>query len=306
MTPELTESQQKALRGIVAHVRRERLPEGTHIPEWTLAKLIGTSRSPVRVALEHLVNLGCMRYDRNRGYSVSASFEDFSGEVLEQMSSADDPAYMRMAESRFNGAIPDSVTEADLTRALDASRADVRKALLRAQNEGWVEKEAGYGWRFLPMIDSLEAYDDMYSLREAIEPACILSPKFRPDLNELRHLKQEQESILDGSRGPMSATERFEMNARLHEAIVSWSGNQFALQTVRRLDRLRRLAEYRQAPQRLPTADLAKEHLEILAAIERGDTLAAASLMKRHIDYARLKKAVSQVFDHAEAENRSP
>jgi len=302
MTSDLTLSQQKALREIVAYVRRERLPAGTHLPEWTLAKLIGTSRSPVRVALDRLVEAGVMRYDKNRGYSVEAPFDKLPPDVLEQVNSADDPLYLRLADARFRGEIPESVTEADLTRILDASRGDVRKVLVRAHSEGWAEKEAGYGWRFLPMIDSLEAYDDMYSLRAAIEPAGILSPKFRPNLEELRELRREQQAILHGGHEAMTATERFESNARLHETIAAWSGNRFALQTLRRLDQMRRLAEYRQAKQQLPRRALAQEHIDILDAIESGDVIGAASLMKRHIDAARTKKAVVEVFEREQTQ----
>ncbi len=297
MTSELTQSQQKALREIVSYVRRERLPPGTHLPEWMLAKRIGTSRSPVRVALDRLVEVGVMRYDKNRGYSVHAAVENMPQEVVDEMNAADDPLYLRLADARFQGQVPESVTEADLTRLLDISRADVRKILARAYSEGWVEKETGYGWRFLPMIDSLEAYDDMYSLRLAIEPAGILSPKFRPNLEQLDVLRKEQQAILDGGYESMTATERYESNSRLHEAIVGWSGNRFALQTLRRLDQMRRLAEYRQAKQQLPRRALAQEHLELLDAIRAGDTLGAASLMKQHIAGAQSKKVVVEVFD---------
>ncbi|AME27126.1 MULTISPECIES: GntR family transcriptional regulator [Burkholderiaceae] len=300
MTTDLTNSQQKALREIVAHVRRERLPAGTHLPEWTLAKLIGTSRSPIRVALNRLVQSGVMRYDKNRGYSVQASFSELPTDVLEQVNSVEDPLYLRLADAHFRGAVPKSVTEADLTRLLEASRSDIRKVLVRAHSEGWAEKEAGYGWRFLPMIDSLEAYDDMYALRLAIEPAGILNPKFRPNLDMLHELRREQLAILEGGHEAMTPTERFESNARFHEAIAAWSGNRFALQTLRRLDQMRRLAEYRQARQQLPRRALAQEHIDILDAIESGDMLAAASLMRQHVDAARRKKAVMEVFDRAD------
>jgi DNA-binding GntR family transcriptional regulator len=300
MISDLTNSQQKALREIVSYVRRERLPVGTHLPEWTLAKLIGTSRSPVRVALDRLVVSNLMRYDKNRGYSIGMSFEHLPGDLLEAVNAADDPLYLRLADLRLRNAIPESVTEADLTRLLSVSRSDVRKVLVRAHSEGWVEKEAGYGWRFLPMIDSLEAYDDMYALRLAIEPAGILSPKFHADLSELRELRREQEAILHGGHAAMTAIERFESNARLHEAIAAWSGNRLALQTLRRLDQMRRLVEYRQAKQVLPRQALAQEHIDILDAIEQGELLTAASLMRQHIDAARRKKAVLEVFRASE------
>jgi DNA-binding GntR family transcriptional regulator len=295
--PDLTNSQQKALREIVSHVRRERLAPGTHLVESALAKRLGTSRSPVRVALDRLVAAGVMRYDRNRGYFVHAAVEELPRDVLDEMHSVDDPLYLRLADARFKGEIPEAVTEADLTRLLGASRADVRKVLVRAHSEGWAEKETGYGWRFLPMIDSLEAYDDMYALRLAIEPAGILNPKFRPNMDVLRELQREQQAILDGGHETMTATERFESNARFHEAITLWSGNRFALQTMRRLDQMRRLAEYRQARQELPKRELAREHLQILDAIASGDALEAANLMRLHLNGARQKKAVVGVFE---------
>jgi DNA-binding GntR family transcriptional regulator len=297
MPPTLTSSQQKALREIINHVRRERLTHGARLPEWTLAKLIGTSRSPVRVALERLVGAGVMRYDKNRGYSVDATLDHLPQDLLDELNIPDDPLYLQLAEARFNGATPESVTESDLTRLLQASRSDVRKVLGRAQSEGWAEKEAGYGWRFLPMIDSLDAYDDMYMLRVAIEPAGILSPKFRPKREELRALRREQQEMLDGGYEVISAIDLFESNTRLHETIAAWSNNRFALQTLRRLDKMRRLAEYRQARQPLPRQALAQEHLDILDAIEAGDVLAAAGLMRQHIDAARRKKAVTEVFE---------
>lgn len=298
MTLDLTSSQRKALREIISYVRRERLAPGAHLPEWTLAKLIGTSRSPVKVALECLVEAGLMRFDRNRGYRLEGEFDPLPVTLKAYLQEVDDPLYLKLAEARFDGLVPDSVTEADLTRLLDASRGEVAKVLNRVQSEGWVEKEVGYGWRFLPMIDSLDAYDDMYSLRLAIEPAGILSPKFRPDLSQLQALRHEQQAILDGGYETISGIERFESNARFHQTIAQWSGNLFALQTIRRLDQLRRLAEYRQSRQDLPRQALAREHLDILSAIEVGDNLLAASLMRQHIEAARRKKAISAVFQH--------
>ena len=298
MTQDLTKSQRKALREIISYVRRERLPHGTHLPEWTLAKLIGTSRSPVKVALEFLVGAGLMRYDKNRGYHLDGDVDSLPPDLQVHVQELDDPLYLRLAEARFDGVVPESVTEADLTRLLDVSRSEIGKVLTRAQSEGWVEKEVGYGWRFLPMIDSLEAYEDMYSLRLSIEPAGILSSKFRPDLEQLRTLRQEQQAILNGGYLTMTAIERFESNARFHETIAEWSGNRFALQTLRRLDQMRRLAEYRQTRKDLPRQALAQEHLLILDAIEKGDNLGAASYMRQHIEAAWRKKAVSAVFQH--------
>lgn len=300
MTASLTSSQRKALKEIVDYIRRERLPPGTHLPAWTLAKLIGTSRSPVKVALQVLVDSGLLRYDRNKGYHVDGDIENIPLDVSAQLAEVDDPLYMRLADARFDGQIPESVTEADLVRLLGAGRSEISRILNRAHNEGWAEKEVGYGWRFLPMIDSVEAYDEMYYLRLAVEPAGILNPNFKPDLAELRALRAEQEELSNGGYHGLTTIERFESNARFHETIVRWSGNRFAMQALRRLDRIRRFAEYRQARNNLPRKVLHEEHLLILDAIESGDNLTAASLMRQHLEGSRRKKVVPIVFEHSE------
>lgn len=88
----------------------------------------------------------------------------------------------------------------------------------------------------------------------------------------------------------MTAIELFESNSLFHETLAKWSGNRFIVQSVRRLDQLRRLVEYRQARSRKPRREQAIEHLAILSAISEGDMLSAASLMRAHLDGARKGK----------------
>lgn len=296
MSSDFTLSQKKAIQAIVSHVRRERFEAGQHLPEWGLAQLIGTSRSPIRVALDHLTELGVVRYDRNKGYSLMVDAAAIPDDTLKSVAEAEDPVYLRLADARFRGQVSGSMMEADLMRLLNVSRADLRRALQRAETEGWAEKETGYGWEFASSVDSLEAYEDLYALRIAIEPAGILSAKFMPDAAELNALRREQQSIADGGFRSLTPVERFESNAQFHATIAKWSGNKLAIQTLRRLDRMRRVVEYHQARRDLPRAELALEHLAILDAIEAGDTISAAALLRNHLDSSRRKKAVPAAF----------
>lgn len=127
MTIGLTTSQRKALREIINYFRRERFPPGTHLPEWTLAKLLGIPRSPVKVALGHLVDAGVVRYHRNRGYHLEGKVHNLPHALKVHLDEVDDPLYLRLAKARFDGLIPDSVTEADLTRMLEVSRNEIGK-----------------------------------------------------------------------------------------------------------------------------------------------------------------------------------
>jgi DNA-binding GntR family transcriptional regulator len=175
-------------------------------------------------------------------------------------------------------------------RRYDVSRNALRKALSRAQQEGWVEKSVGHGWTFQPMIDSQEAYEESYLFRTALEPTGLLGAKFRSDAGELSALRRQQQFIVDGGFKSMTAIELFEANRHFHETLARWSGNRFILQAVRRTDQLRRLVEYRQANQRGPRREHATEHLGILDAIEQGDALLAAALMRTHLDNGRRGK----------------
>jgi len=180
--------------------------------------------------------------------------------------------------------------EADLMREFSVGRAILRKVLSRIQQEGWIERRPGHGLEFLPTIDSVEAYEESYALRLAVEPAGLLSPKFRPNRVLLDACRKQQEFIAGAGYRTMTPIELFEANARFHETIAEFSGNRFFVQTVRRMDQLRRLVEYMQAEHRLPRKEQAVEHLAILDAIATGDYLDAATKMREHLDGARRAK----------------
>lgn len=289
----LTALQARVAREIVAHARRHNLQAGERLAEKVLAQQIGTSRTPVNVALRHLAQLGVVFYDPNRGFFLQEGASNLE-EVAERFSEEpDDPLYLKIGEDRLAGQLKDEVTEADLMRQYDVPRSTLRKTLSRIQQEGWVEKSVGQGWTFLPMIDSPQAYEESYLFRTAIEPTGLLSPTFSANRAELAELRRQQEFIAAGGFETMTAIELFEANSEFHEALASWSGNRFILQSVRRMDQLRRLVEYRQARSRRPRQEQANEHLLILDAIAEGDLLKAASLMRAHLEGARRGKVYS-------------
>lgn len=299
---ELTPLQIRVAREIVAFARRDNLKAGTHLAESQLAEQIGTSRSPVNVALRHLTELGLLSHDLNRGFFLSKDAVEFA-DLAHQLSAVpDDPLYLRIAEDRLAHSLPDVITESDLMRQYDVARSTLRKTLSRIQQEGWVEKSVGHGWEFQPLIDSPQAYEESYVFRAAIEPTGLLSPTFAVDADELSSLRRQQAFIAESGWQTMTPIELFESNSQFHETLAKWSGNRFILQAVRRTDQLRRLVEYRQARSRSPRQTQAREHLGILDAIEQGDHLKAASLMRAHLEGARRGKVYgSDVFSGGKA-----
>lgn len=288
--PELTPLQTRVAREIVALVRREGRRVGEHLPEVQLAEQIGTSRSPVQAALRHLSRLGVVQQDTNRGFFILKDAQDWAPVAASFSSQPDDPLYLAIAEERQTGKLPDEVSEAELMRRFGVARSTLRKVLSRISEEGWAEPRVGHGWAFLNMMESLEAYEESYFFRQALEPSGILSPSFHANPAELTKLRQEQQHIVDGGYKSMTPIELFEANSRFHETLASWSGNRFILQSVRRVNQLRRLIEYRQASKRAPRQTQAQEHLAILEAIAKLDYTQAAYLLRGHLEGARRAK----------------
>jgi len=287
---ELTPLQAKVAREIVALVRREGRRAGEHLPEVHLSEQIGTSRSPVQAALRHLSKLGVLQQDINRGYFLVQDAKAWDAVAARFSSQPDDPLYLAIAEERQAGKLSDEVTEAELMRRFNVARSTLRKVLARISEEGWIEQRVGHGWCFSSMIDSPEAYEESYLFRQAVEPTGLLGPSFRFDAGQLNELRREQQLIVDGGFKTMTAIELFEANSRFHETLAQWSNNRFVLQSVKRINQLRRLVEYRQASKRGARQTQAQEHLGILDAINQHEFLQAASLMRAHLDGARRGK----------------
>lgn len=295
---DLTPLQRRIVRDIVSLMRHENLKTGDRLAESTLAKKIGTSRTPVNIALRHLANLGVLTHDLHRGHFLNQDAAQLGSLAHDFLTEPDEPLYLRIAEDRLAGQLPDAVNEIDLMRRYEAPRGTVRRVLLRIQQEEWIEKSAGHGWTFLPMIDSNQAYEESYIFRAAIEPTGLLSPTFHADPDELAELRRHQEFIARQGYRSITPIELFEASCRFHETLAKWSNNRFILQGVRRTDQLRRLVEYRHFTRdREFRHDQAKEHIVILEAIAAGDLAGAAERLRHHLqDALRDKVFARNVF----------
>ncbi len=264
------------------------------LAEQDLAARIGVSRSPVSFALKAMEEEGFLAREGRGALVRAAPRRDFARLEAALRDIMGEGLYERLADDRIAGALPEAISEAELMRRYGAARGGVVGALSRAAAEGWVERQVGHGWRFLPLIEGPEAYAESYAFRAAIEPAGLRLPGFAPDPEGLASLRARQERIVEGGYRTMGARELFEANAEFHETLAAWSGNRFILEALARVDHLRRLVEYRLARgDRGPRRAQAAGHLEILDALERGDREAAARLLERHLKGAATSKAIS-------------
>lgn len=290
----------RRLAGRIVEIARMRgLPEGTHIAAAPLADELGVSRTPVVRALSLLAEAGAVRRDENRG----AFLADISVYDPQELGSAEEALYWRVANDRLDGRIEAQFDAAGFARRYGASRALSQRVLSRFVAEGVLERRPGGGYRFAPLLSGRAATAASVRFRLATEPAAFDEPGFSALPGELAQIRTEQEMLLDSRNTPGQSVANFERNARFHEAIASWSGNPFLLDVARRHTALRRLRQYRifVEPERI--AESAREHLAVLDAIEEGDLATARRRLAAHIrDLPSARAALSDQKEDVAAE----
>lgn len=272
---------------IVQMIEAEAWPAGSHLPAQKLADRLRVSRSPVNVALQWLHDKGLVQREPNRGYFVARKVAARSQRTLDTLGlrSADaaEPLYFRIAEDRLRGALPDEFTETLLRQTYGAPQREIDAVLARIAGEGWAEKKPGYGWAFSPMLTTPDSLLQSYRLRLALEPAALVEPGYHLAPAVIERCRAAERHLLAGGIDSDSALQLHERGVRFHEALVEASGNAFFIDTIRRVNRVRRLLSYRSMQDRKRYKSHARQHLHLLALLERERNEEAAQAMHEHL-----------------------
>lgn len=270
---------------ILSHIRELGLQEGHHLPAQTLADALRVSRAPVNAALKQMAADGIVRLEPNRGYFLAKGADELEHAELSAAPAVEpeDAFYAALVDGCLSGALPDKISESELMRLYEVPRTRVVKTLNRIQNEGWAARRPGNGWEFLPRLMSRESYEEAYQFRAAVESQSLLLPTFRIDPAAFAKARAEQEEILAGGFERMSRAHLFERNSHFHEMLVGCGHNAFFTDALARVNRLRRLLEYRITKDRSRLPLQSKEHLLILDIVESGDRSRASEFLRAHI-----------------------
>ena len=275
---------------IVGYIKQQELEPGERLVEQRLAHVFAVSRSPVRDALEFLEIKRIVERRPHRGFFLKVGAHRLGEHDLDLARPEEPTPYLRIAEDRLASRLPEQFSETDLMRRYGARRAQIQTMLGRMAQEGWVERRRGYGWQFLPILTSSEAYEQSYRFRIAIEPAALMEPTYRIDQAAFARARARMQALLDGQIHELSAAELFQIGSEFHEMIVGCSGNPFFLEALRRQNRLRRLIEYRAMVDTGRFLRAAREHLELLDRLEAGERADAARFLRRHLSVVRRLK----------------
>lgn len=191
----------------------------------------------------------------------------------------------------------DRFTENELCERLGVSRTPVRQALIRLQQEGFVEVLFRAGWRVLPF--DFNRFDQLYDLRMLLETAAVqrLCQHEGPPGPLLQGLKDQW--LVPAADRESDAPTVAAMDEAFHQALVRAAGNDELarvhqdvterIRIIRRLDFLKQMridATY-------------DEHAKILRAVLARNADRASLLLRTHIQTSQVevrKITLHQVF----------
>ena len=271
---------------IVELIQTEGWPVGSHLPAQKLADRLQVSRSPINHALQFLHQKGVVHREPNRGYYVAKKI-GWSQRSLDALGLHDasdaDRLYFRIADDRLRGELPDQFTESLLRKTYDTSQGKIDAVLSRIASEGWAEKKPGYGWAFSPMLTTPDSLLQSYRMRLALEPAALLEPGYRLEPAVIERCRAVERELLAGGIDTATPLELHNRGVRFHEALVEGSGNAFFIDTIRRVNRVRRLLSYRSMQNRRRYKQHVRQHLHLLHLLEKERNEEASEAMREHL-----------------------
>ncbi len=269
---------------ILDFIREEGLVKGSHLPAQKLADRFNVSRSPVNNTLALLALKGFLIHRPNRGYflekPINTKLQMQLGAVQRDPVSS---TYFKVADDVLKGALPLKFTESFIKNKYALSTTQLKALLNRIANEGWANRKAGYGWEFSPMLTTPDSLLQSYRLRLALEPAALLEPGYHLSPEALDKCRAAEHHLLDGGIETDSPDQLHERGVRFHEALVEASGNTFFIDTIRRVNRVRRLISYRSMQDRNRYTEHCQQHLQVLDLIAKNKLLDAAQMMRIHL-----------------------
>jgi len=178
-----------------------------------------------------------------------------------------------------------------LAKELGISRTPVREALVRLQQEGFVEEAEGKKFKVSEI--TLKSILELHEIRELMEGHAVkrvAKNRTGAQVDELRELTKRMEQAL-GVRDPDLF---FEADLEFHAKLIRFCGNRalqdLAVQLTEKIQRVRFLTLY--VHRRLE--ETIDEHSKILDGIEAQDPRSAQKALNTHLQ--NVKKGVEKLF----------
>jgi len=280
-------TEQTIVTKILELIQAEDMSVGSHLPAQLLADRLRVSRSPINEALALLTEKGILKRELNRGYFLATPVELPTKDLVQKLGIDETnivaDVYFRIADDLLRGLLPTEFKETEIKQRYGLTPAQLNSVMARISSEGWAEKKPGYGWSFSSMLTTADSLLQSYRLRLALEPAALLEPGYRLAPDVIERCRTAERHLLQGGIETDSADNLHDRGVRFHESLVEGSGNPFFIDTIRRVNRVRRLLSYRSMQERSRYREHCEQHLYLLDLLERGRNDEAAQAMRVHL-----------------------
>jgi DNA-binding GntR family transcriptional regulator len=276
------------------------LPIGAVLLEGSLADIFGSTRMPVRQALQTLEAEGGISRFSGRGYVVGppgtaplrialqpSMFSLAGRPIVARKKSGWELIYEDLERDLVHLSIFGRyrINELEIARHFKMSRAVIRDALLRMESLGLLTKDERMRWVTRPLDAS--RIKDLYELRQLLEPAALQQALKKIDRATLRASVESLQTAL--SKYPaVSRTAMDDLEQDLHVRLLGMCSNQELIAGLERCRCILTLSKHvlgHSAP--MPAYDpFISEHLEIFEAAGRGAPKQAARFLTEHLAHS--------------------
>jgi DNA-binding GntR family transcriptional regulator len=194
-------------------------------------------------------------------------------------------AYERIREqiTTLEMAPGEAVNEQALAQELEVGVAPVREALKLLAHESLIVITPRHGIHVAAVnVPDLERLSEMRLALEGLSARLAAARATEDDLIVLESLRGEQASAADTAE-PADARRLIDLDHKFHQAVAAAAHNQYLAEALERLFGLSQRLWFLALPQLgfLPSA--VEKHLDLVAAIRKGDGDQAEAIMRDHV-----------------------
>lgn len=287
-------------------IKRKKLLPGTVLLEGSLASIFGSgSRSPVKQAIQQLQQEGILSRFDGRGVIVgSAAGPILRLKLTRALLGLDENApdisriptwqkvyypierelIIRSAFGRFR------VNELELSHHYKIGRTVAHEALTQIQSTGIIMKGGKTQWFTVPLDE--KRVDDLYALRELIEPVLVARAALTLPPDMLHAMKQR---LLNAIKlyPKIDPSDLYALEDDIHITCLEYGHNVEMLEALKRTRCIVILIKHMFGKE-MPYSKIDpffEEHLRIIDGLDKRDSERARRAMMRHLQAARKKVA---------------
>lgn len=277
-----------------AAIRKRLLPAGTVVTEDPVARLFGTSRTPVRTAFSELERRGLLERFDGRGFVVPGAPNPRRVTLTHTMLGLSDTAAVpppvtsdriaRDFEASLAQALPFGLYHVHEQAAADhygVSRTIVRELLSRFQDRGLVRKDLRSHWVLGPL--TARDVQHYFAIRERLEPLALTqSAPLMPKTELADMLERSRAAIGVGDSLPPDQLHRLENE--FHVTLLSRADNPHLLRMIHQSQIALTVNQvFAETVGTRPFAVALQEHCIVLEFMSRGSWDAAARALEEHL-----------------------